>query len=119
MEQRIFETLNALPLEFESKLLKAFSKRCADLRNDIFHFGGKRHGESDTESTRELERLSLALGYLYHILVLAEIGISRGELRRFAYEGMQAYNIKKSLFDAFLIDKNTLQSSNSAPQSGT
>lgn len=110
LEQRLFDTLSRIPIGLETTMLRAFCKSCADSRNDISHFGGRRQGESDTDTVQELEKRSEALGYLYHTLLLYEIGVSRRWLESLVYEGMQASTIKRAFFQAGLIDEQTLRS---------
>ena len=62
--------------------------------------------------------MSEALGYLYHILLLSEIGINRELLNDFTYRGMQAYMIKKAFFDVGLIDEQTLKSTSVPGRAG-
>jgi hypothetical protein len=115
LEQRIFETFKNLPIAFGEKRLKEFARSCAEKRNEISHFGGSRHGDTNLQETRELQTKNEALAYLYHILLLHEIGIGSDWLKSFVYQGMQAYTIKKALFDAGLIDEETLKSTSSPP----
>jgi hypothetical protein len=110
LQQRIFDTFKDLPISVNEKRLKDFSKSCADKRNELSHFGGARYGESNLENTRDLHVKSEALAYLYHILLLHEIGFGRDWLKTFVYQGMQAYTIKKAFFDANLIDEQRLNS---------
>jgi hypothetical protein len=57
--------------------LRAFAQRCARRRNDISHESGRRPGE-DVEAFRsELRELAEALRYLFHALLLHEIGLSQ------------------------------------------
>jgi hypothetical protein len=77
LENRIVESFARLPFELDPLTLRAFAERCARRRNDISHEGGNRPGE-DAESFRaELRTLAEALRYLFHALLLHEIGLSR------------------------------------------
>jgi hypothetical protein len=118
LQQRIFETFENLPISLDADKIKNFSKICADKRNEISHFGGVRQGESNIDPSRQLEAMSEALGYLYHILLLSEIGINRELLNDFTYRGMQAYMIKKAFFDVGLIDEQTLKSTSVPGRAG-
>lgn len=76
LEQRIIEAFSRLPFHIDSAQLRSFAERCAKRRNDISHEGGRRPGE-DAESFRaEIQELAQALRYLYHGLLLHEIGIN-------------------------------------------
>jgi len=75
LEERIIEAFNRLPFGIDADQLRAFAVRCARRRNDISHEGGRRPGE-DLESFRtEIRELAEALRYLFHALLLHEIGI--------------------------------------------
>ena len=47
LEERLFLTFSDLDIGIEPKSLRMFSKECADLRNQIAHFGGQRDGGYD------------------------------------------------------------------------
>ena len=68
--ERIFETLSRINLGFEVTRLRAFSDKCATLRNDISHFGGVRHDEISYNNFIEYlnhasETLALCMKYCY------------------------------------------------------
>ena len=76
LEQRIVEVLGELPFAIDTAQLRSFANRVQTRRNDISHEGGPRLGE-DIESFRfEIQELSEALGYLFHALLLHEIGVA-------------------------------------------
>jgi hypothetical protein len=80
LEQRIVEVFGRLPFGIETGQLRGFARRCATRRNDISHEGGRRPGE-DLESFRtEIQELAAALRYLFHALLLHEIGVAKDVL---------------------------------------
>src|ERR1035437_1598032 len=80
LEQRIVEAFSRLPTGLKRSQLRAFAGRCAKRRNDISHEGGPRLGENRHKFDRELQELTEALAYLFHALLLHEIGIGTGQL---------------------------------------
>ncbi|MEZ2297253.1 HEPN domain-containing protein [Variovorax sp. RCC_210] len=87
LEERLFELFDSLlsPLDVEKNATREFAKRCADVRNLISHFGGRR--DADSESlTMEAQALSEVLGFIYHLLLLQELGIESVRLRSLLYE---------------------------------
>ena len=110
LEQRIFESFKNLPIGLDRIKLRKFCKDCADTRNEISHFGGQ--PESNSETVRRLEQKSQALSYLYHTLLLYEIGVAEEILNWWIYEGFQAYTIKEAFFRVGLIDEAALKATN-------
>jgi hypothetical protein len=76
LEERIIEAFARLPLAIDRAQLRAFATRCAKRRNDISHEGGRQPGEDAEDFRSEIKRLAEALGYLFHGLLLHEIGIA-------------------------------------------
>lgn len=80
LEERIVEAFGRLPIGLERSQLISFAGRCAKMRNDISHEGGRRSGEDRSDFHAELQELTDALGYLFHALLLLETGIGIGQL---------------------------------------
>jgi hypothetical protein len=104
LEQRIVDTLRELPLKLDSRKIRRFARECASTRNDISHFGGQRQEGDYNEYMRELDKKSDALSYLYHALLLYEIGIDETLLNRWIYEEVAASHIRTVLREVGLID---------------
>lgn len=98
LENRIVESFQRLPLAIDPLKLKAFAERCARRRNDISHEGGRRPDE-DTESFHaELHELAEALRYLFHALLLHDVGVSRDlVLKALTQSGIGSMNIVPAL----------------------
>ncbi|TAL56246.1 HEPN domain-containing protein [Pandoraea sp.] len=75
LKERLMDVLSALPLAFERTRMEVFCKSCADRRNDMSHFGGQREGSDYREFAVDLVKKSEALAYLYHAVLLHEIGV--------------------------------------------
>lgn len=75
LKERLMDVLSALPLGFERKHMELFCKSCADRRNDMSHFGGQREGSDYREFMIDLVKKSEALSFLYHAVLLHEIGV--------------------------------------------
>lgn len=87
LADRIFDSLSTLPIALDEKALRSFSMRCAERRNAISHEGGPREHETYQEFFRDVSNLNDALSYLYHALLLYEIGLDRELLIRAMTEG--------------------------------
>ncbi|MDD2661588.1 MAG: hypothetical protein PHY54_18210 [Methylococcales bacterium] len=105
LENRIFETFRNVPFDLDDKLLRQFSKDCADNRNQISHFGGPRHKENYGEFVTNLSNKCEALSYLYHALILKEIGVDVQILNSRMLEGYGSHIIKTALSDVGLLPK--------------
>jgi hypothetical protein len=77
LEDRIVESFQRLPFDLDPLKLRAFAARCARRRNDISHEGGSRPDEDAASFHSELRVLAEALQYLFHALLLQEVGLSR------------------------------------------
>jgi ApeA N-terminal domain 1 len=75
LSDRIFEIFANFPVPLNEKELRRFAERCAKRRNDISHEGGPREYESYADFVKEVSELRDALRYLYHALLLSEIGV--------------------------------------------
>ena len=102
LSKRIFEVFSALDIELEKQSLQRFSKSCADMRNDISHFGGHRQGGDYQQFLLDIYKKSNALACLYHVLLLKELGIDKTILRTAIYKGSQSFKIKTALSEAGL-----------------
>jgi hypothetical protein len=109
LEQRIFETLEPLPLDLDSGNLRAFAKACADKRNEISHFGGRRQEGNYDGELEDLHKKSEALSNLYHILLLRTIGIDDERLRSIASRGLRSHTIKSSFVEVGLLSPDALK----------
>ncbi len=109
LEQRIFDVLSSVPINLEDEKIRMFARRCAELRNDISHFGSQRHGGSYKDFLEELMKMSEALSIVYHMLILHEIGVEEEILKWWIYQGFKSYQNKRSLVDADLLDASVLK----------
>jgi hypothetical protein len=97
LEQRLYEVLSKLPIAFEKKELCKFAKRCADRRNELSHFAGMRDANKQRTFYDELQLLTQPLDFLYHAVILQEVGLSPEMLQRIFLKSWSAYNIKECL----------------------
>lgn len=105
LEQRIFETLNALPLGFDKKRLRTFAEECAKLRNDLAHYGGHRSKTTAyTDFVSSLQKKINAISPLYHALILIEIGLDPNAVRTWATESLPAFRRRWYFAEAGLMD---------------
>jgi hypothetical protein len=116
LEQRLFETLKSLPLALDEDRVRRFASGCARDRNDLSHFGEQRDGGSAySDFLVELHRKSEALGYLYHVLILYEIGLDEMILKWWVNESFYAFRIRSALAEVGLLEKPKPQ----APEPGS
>ena len=81
LEERITEAFSRLPISLKTSQLRVFAKRCAKRRNDISHEGGHRSDEDRGAFLADLQDLTDALVFLFHALLLHEIGIGDDQLK--------------------------------------
>jgi ApeA N-terminal domain 1 len=104
LEQRIYDAFAALPIRISKSRLQMFAKSCADLRNDISHFGGPRPGTTYEEFMRHCDSKSDALSILYHTLLLQEVGVEEAILKRYIYHGPRSHSITRTFVEVGLFD---------------
>jgi hypothetical protein len=109
LAQRIFETLEGLPLDVEKDSLRRFAAACAEKRNEISHYGGRRHEGSYDNELDDLHKKSDALSNLYHFLLLREIGVDDERLRWIATRGLRSSQIKFSFVEVGLLPASALK----------
>jgi hypothetical protein len=110
LEQRIFETLSEVPLDLDPVRLRSFAKECARDRNDMSHFGEHQDGErTSSEYTLGLHKKSEALSYLFHVLILHEIGLDDAILRWWVNEGFHSFHIKSALVEVGLLPADAIK----------
>jgi hypothetical protein len=109
LEQRIFDVVTSVPIRLDVDKIREFSKRCAELRNEISHFGAQRHGGDYANFTQELMKKSEALSVVYHMLILHEIGIDASTLCWWIYDGHHSYREKRTLVEGGLLDASILK----------
>jgi len=80
LEERIVEAFSRLPISLKTNQLRIFARRCAKRRNDISHEGGHRSDEDRGVFQADLQDLTDALVFLFHALLLHEIGINDDRL---------------------------------------
>lgn len=107
--QRIFETLEDLPLDLEKAALRKFADACAEKRNEISHYGGRSHEGKYGDELEDLHKKSEALSNLYHILLLREIGIDDPTLNAFAHLGLRSFAVKSSFVNVGLLPPEALK----------
>lgn len=106
LADRIFQLFSSLPLNIEKDKLQDFSKECADTRHNISHFGGQRDREGGltySEFIIKVAKISEAITYLYHVLILKEIGV-KIDIENMNQKG---WRLKQSLASLGLMERET------------
>jgi hypothetical protein len=103
LEDRLVELVEGLALGFDKARVRSFAKACANIRNWLSH------GDSDPTMTYPEFSLSVhkknnALRSLYHVLVLAEMGLDPAMVRAWATEKPPAFRRKWDFAEVGLMD---------------
>jgi hypothetical protein len=105
LKQRIFETLKALPIGLDPERLKKFAAECAQKRNEISHFGGQRkQGGPYRDFVLALAKLSDALSYLYHALLLHEIGLDDEMVHAWIHKSFYSFRMRFRFIEVGLME---------------
>lgn len=70
LADRLSTVINGGPIKIERKCLLIFVNRCAEIRNDISHFGEQRSKGSREEYMQEVYQKARALSILCHAIIL-------------------------------------------------
>jgi hypothetical protein len=108
LKDRIFDLFKALPINLDRKRLRVFCKSCADLRNDVSHFGGPRPPQTYAAFLDQVNKTSNALSRLYHILLLQKTGVDERIIRSWVDSGWRSHEIKWDFVQVGLLDKEVL-----------
>lgn len=76
LKDRLFSIFSELQVGFEPKKLYFFSKECADFRNQIAHFGGRKNNNDYEAFIQKMYILNEAVQLLYHAVLLQKIGLN-------------------------------------------
>lgn len=110
LEGRIFEALGEVPLDLDRDRLRCFANGCARDRNAISHFGEHQDRErTHAEFMLALHKKNEALSYLFHLLILHEIGLDDTILRGWVNNGINSSHIKWTLVQVGLLPADTMK----------
>jgi hypothetical protein len=108
LETRIFEVIARAPITFDTGQLRKFAERCARRRNDISHEGGCRPGEDVRAFEDEIQKLTIALQYVFHSVLLLEIGVSTEQVAKAMTNSLLAeLRVLPALRDAGILNIST------------
>lgn len=102
LEERLSRTFAELKIDIEATSLRTFSKKCADLRNDIAHFGGQREGDYDG-FVKKIHTFNEAVRPLYHAVLLNRIGLDHDCIQAYFHRSPYSDQRKRSMAAAGLI----------------
>nr|WP_144161551.1 HEPN domain-containing protein [Paraburkholderia sp. BCC1885] len=106
LEQRLCATFEALPFGIDIQRLGSFAKACANIRNDLVHFGGQRTREQSADFLRELSWKADALGFFYHMTLLKEIGLSDESVKAWLMPGLATMKARAAMVEVGLMDRD-------------
>jgi hypothetical protein len=108
LSTRLCKVLTKACPQLDSTKLRNFADICASDRNDLAHYMGQRDSNDNHIFYRRLMNASNALSYIYHALILSDIGVKQEIIDIWFNNSFCAYRIKRALVDANLLDKSVL-----------
>lgn len=96
LEERLFLTFSELKIGLDPKTLRLFCQECADLRNQVAHFGGQRDGGYEAFIDR-MYKLNDAVRPLYHAVLLTRIGLDPDRIAAYFHRSPYAPQRKNIL----------------------
>lgn len=112
LQDRLNRILSVLPFDFKKGSLQKFSKKCADYRNDITHFGGQRNTLNYSDFAIDIVKMSEALSYLFHAVILLQLGVDKEIIK----SNPLLWKMNHSLVEVGLLDEGILSISPNFPQ---
>ena len=103
LERRLLEIMELVSINIDRDKLRQFGTRCAQIRNDIFHFGEQRNGLFYDDFIKEVTHKARALSTLYHMIILHEIGIDKETINDWIY--VRSSSARATLVEGGLLDK--------------
>jgi len=120
LSERLEDLFLSLRILQGPKAIKAFSERCAKLRNDISHYGGPRSRTEDyRDFVLEIHVKYRALQILYHALLLDQIGVNPSLIESAMHDSFAGGEIKYELKAAGLNVSSPSSSATSSASSVT
>lgn len=87
---RLYDVLLPVAFDIDPLLLREFCKRCADLRNDLSHYGGERSPGDYDDFVQEIHPRMRVLRQLYRLVIFNIIGVEHSLLRWSMYDCRQS-----------------------------
>ena len=104
LQDRLNKILSALPFVFKKRSLQKFTEKCAKYRNDITHFGGQRNTPNYSGFIIDLVKISNALSYLFHAVILLELGVDKEIIK----SNPLSWKMNQSLVEVGLLSEKVL-----------
>lgn len=104
LSDRLYSVIKYVQPHIDTDKIRQFADRCASIRNDLSHYAGQRDSNDNTPFYQELVKITDALSYLYHALILIDIGVEKVLVEKWFNGSMYSYRIKKALTNVGLID---------------
>lgn len=96
LAERLFHTFSELDIGLDLKALRSFAQECADVRNQVAHFGGQRGGGYD-EFVQKMFFLNEAVRPLYHAVLLRRIGFDHERIRKYFHSSPDSEARKRTM----------------------
>jgi hypothetical protein len=109
LKQRISDVVSDVLLKLKVKNLDTFCERCAELRNQISHFGAQKHGVKYEDFLREVINNSEALSVIYHMVILNEIDVEQSIINDWLYESFDSYRLKGIFVAVGLLEESVFK----------
>lgn len=106
LKQRIVDIFASLPLPIPTEKLENFAEECSKKRNDLSHFGTTRDEVLYSDFISRLININEALGVLYHLRILQEIGVPDESLTWIFNHGQQSFPMKSKLWNVGLLSED-------------
>lgn len=103
LSDRLYDLLRPVAIGVDDTKLKAFTKNCADLRNDLSHHGGERKSGDYESFISGVMKNSDALSKLYLLLIVKLLGVEAEELKNIACRDPGSIAFKESFIKADLL----------------
>lgn len=97
LAERLRVLFTSLPTGIDQASLTRFATECADLRNDIAHFGGQRTRSRTSTFLRDTSLKNEVIGYFYHMILLKEIGLNDAAIKCWTSDRIEGFRYRSFL----------------------
>jgi hypothetical protein len=117
LEQRLFDLISDLPFGLDHERVRAFAVACQKIRNDLAHYAGQRGREEGAGYVKKVHDYGEALAFLYHMVLLREIGVDEQSVRQILENSFSSPRFKTTLAVVGVLSKESVPNL-AQPESG-
>jgi len=105
LAKRLSDIFSSVDLGVPPRRLRKFASQCAEIRNDLSHFGERRGSIGYQTFIRDVAIKNATLSVIYHAVILNEIGVGREIIHEWL--NVRCFSAKAYFVEAGFLNKET------------